>query len=1457
MIPFKSLDFPDFRSSNENTIAESDESTLTSTLKDENHRLNEKVKALEAQLVDTKEYTFNELQKQRKEFENRLTTSQEEISILQSLVAEQKQQLIAAYTEHEDEFQAKVKQITELGLLVQKLRAELEQTEQQMSKANNAYADSLKEKVDEMKSLLDENNELLSSQAADLANKQETIETLNQQIMDLYAAMEQQGSELNSREDEINKLQDTIDEHLREIRTLKERGQTFEKRIKDAEVRLSEKETEIEKVRTELETKNKEQLEKLKKFAANLKKKNAQYSDLELKYKELEAMKETRIDGENSKDNAVSEQLLEEQKQEIQRLQQQVNELHLDSRKESVALQQNAPSPNNQHLGEINELKESLAHLEDIIESKNAEIAAQQQKVLHTYAELENIKLRLSEKVLLVDQFTSETQSKSAEIVELRESLIKFNDLKVQLEETEADLKSKNIKIEKCKAIIKEKNREIKRLREQVQTLTDQQLPLADFSSDSVNTEVERLKQEKQDIATEYECYRSGAEAKSQEAALFIETLENENSQMKDRIGRLEESICVTEERRSSLERHAELLGSELKQKESQIEHAEDEYMDRLHAIVGQDEIIEQKLKDLEAERDGLADSLKELRENFAETSRQNSLLQSYVAELESVKLVELESENRSLCGKIEKLESEMQRQNAEYERTLEIKMAEFADLENELSNHLKEMEKERRAQQEVLEKCRDDNANLRNEIGRLHESKAQLEQSQTELTGQMSWYQIQAESMSQDQLETQELRMQVVQDQTEVENLRTQNQEMARDHEAALNGIRQQLADVQAAYDAIFATHQSEVLQLESLRAQFQALESAHAAAQCERDQLVVAKDQVVNEMDTLKSQICHDQTDLVNLRLQNQQLINDHENELATLRLRISELNASHAQAEQEHLEVQNLRLQIGNDQAEIESLRSQKQQLDNELAALRQQVTALDSMQMHVGQNITQDQLEVQQLRTQVGHDQTEIEALRAQMQQLTAAHDSELAALRQQIAELDSLRMQVGQNQTDDQVFIQNENERLQAVLAEKELEIQNYQRQNLQLQMSAGSTAAAPFDPFAAISVNTMSAESTDSTTAMTNRITELESQLETALNDLADKQNRIQSLELALGAYTSEDGRNSRVDCLDMQRLVCEKDVEIARLQDIHQHLLSSLPVEQDHSATFEAGHGLAATRQIQLVSSEPIHNINFLEVTATAPGDVAFPSPSIQTSASQPNVEHHDQQIEDLQRNVSDLEKYVTDLEHKLKSSTEENLKCTNERYILENNFASKSNQYEERIAQLEQQIVALEEELAVLRAERQLVQSPTEVITANKPNTKSQSIKTASIFFTSSADAQDDPFRAVVGGDGACNQPSQAVDAVDADGRIPVVEETIVPKKAYLCHPTEDAERQTFSPVSDAWGESGWGGDEAALEEEHQRLSYVDNQSRGLNSAEVKLQLQVKIIVSKFIILKWNEIE
>lgn len=1292
-------------------------------MKSENDRLNEQIKSLESTLDDTKENEFQELQKQRKEFDNLLEANKQELQILRDLVDEQKQQLISAYTEHELEQQQKEAQITSYTEQIEKLQQELRDAQSQMQCANQEYIAELNEKIASLQSLLNENQQLLEQQSSEIENKQSTIDSLNKQIMDLYKSMESHSTELAEKDDEIELLQTQIDKNKADIKKMNQNNLTAERRAKELdstlkkkekewqkelEAALKQKENEFEqekcdtqKEKHELEIKNREQLEKLKKFAANLKKKNAQYTELEAKFNAL---------------------VMEKPIEQIN-VQQQVQKV------ESIPLQQSSNDSN---------LREKISQLEHELNESSTMTAKLREEIDHRTAEIENLKLRLTEKSQLLDELANNLNAKQAEIVGLQEKLFELQSVKEELAKTAEDLKSKNIKIEKCKAIIKEKNKEIRRLQELEQAIKNKSS--AEVSADELKLQLDQAQSEKNKINEEFENYRSFIETKLQNSELLVESVETENAQLKERIARLEENICNAEERRSSLEHHSELLGLQLKEKETQIENTEDEYSARLKALVGQDEIIEEKLKGMQNERDGLLVTLKDYENQMNEWTGKNEELEQRIYELESTRLIELEEDNKDLLNRIEKMEGEITRRQQEYDQKIAEKQSELNDLENELSNHLQNVETERRTIQENLEKSIEENSMLQDQIVQLRESQSSLELSRNELEKEITWVKMQNDTMTQDQIEAQELRMQVVHDQTEVDNLHAQNLELVEKHTNELHTLQIQLTEVN------------------------QARVAAEAEIEKIAFELATVKDELNRELDGLKMKICEDQTEIVSLRLRNEQMVADHENELANLHSRISELSGFYEQSQR--------------DIAELEGLRLHKQQLETEITLLRQQITALDALQMNVGQNITQDQMEVHQLRMQITHDQTEIESLRHQIQQLNGSHESELAALRQQIAELDSLRMQVGQNQTDDQVFIQNENERLQTLLAEKEIEIQNYQRQNLQLQMSSG---AMPSDPFSSF---TNSAPDSNEVMVLSSKVAELEGRLENTNHEIAEAQAR----------------------CTELQRLCSEKDSEIARLQE-RNHIVpsESVPVAEPILISHQS-QPLAASFEIPA----PIEPTSDSGVVPT---------------------ENHGQQIEDLQRNVSDLEKYVTDLEHKLKAANEEIVKYHADRGNFDKVLATRAKQYEDEVTALNASVVELQTQLTAVQQRNANIEQveiftppPIQQQIPQPLQGNTQQLPTASAFFASPAD--DNPFSSI---NFQTNEP-------DYSGQVAVVEETIVPKKSYICHPEE---QRVLSPMNDDWSESAWGND-AILEEQHQQQSISQDQV-GLNRAAINLQLEI----------------
>lgn len=1214
--------------------------------------MNEEIKQLEAQLDENKDCTMQELQKQRKEFDNLISANISEVEMLRQLIDEQKQQLITAYTEHEEKLESVDGEIANYNKQISHLQEQLKTAQSHNDAASNDQANVFTQQIQSLQSQLNENQKRVEQHTEELANKQSTIESLNQQIMDLYKSMETHTMDIADKDDEIEHLQNTVDQNKAELKKLNQSNLADKHRIKELAADVQQKSTEW----TEMDKKFKEQHEKLKKFAANLKKRNAQCIELEERCAQLQKTLEEQPEG-----RVV------------------VQEVHVPI-VENVALQQASPA--------VDETIRLQEEIEQLRISHANEIVGLRADIDHKLAEIHALNGQLREAVQRLDVITSESDAKQNEIHEMQVKLEELQAIKAELVATNADLKAKNIKIEKCKAVIKEKNKEIKRLQEIEQAMKERS---SDVSANELKMDLDQLQTEKDKISLDYENYRTFIDTKLQNNELVIESMDTDNKQLKERISRLEESICKAEEHRSMLEHHSELMDTQLKEKQTQIESAEDEFSAKLQMLIHQDQLIEQKLKNMESERDHLMITIKDQETHNDNLKHKNIALERRLDELESNRIVDLEADNKDQSERIEKLESEVNRKQDELNHLTAAKNAELSELENELSNHLKKIEHERRTIQEELERSREENAQLIEQTHQLQEAHASLDQIRIDLELQTASIKLQNDNMTHDHLEAQDLRMQIVQYQTEIENLRMQNVDLSSRYTNELNGMQIQL---------------QEAVELRSVI----------------ENQARSVKDEFIQENDSLKSKICEDQAEIVNLRLMNEQMTNDHE--------------------------------------AELTNLHGQKQVLENEVTILRQQITELNALQVSVGQNLTQDQIEVQQLRVQINQDQNEIETLRHQLQQMTSTYETESTALRQQIAELDSLRMQVGQNQTDDQVFIQNENGRLQSLLAEKEIEIQNYQRQNLQLQMSAGMAAN---DPFAAIAPP--QADNAE-LTVLSTRVVELENRLEAALRENSEIHARY----------------------VELQRVSIDNDVEIARLQDTAGDLMTTA------GDLMSVNEPIAVSHEIQTISP-----VDPFDLQAVGGAD-----------------SNADQQIEDLQRNVSDLEKYVTDLEHKLKAAHEEIAKNHTERAHVELNVANRTQQFEEQILQLQGDLARQRDELETVKAQ-QLQAVPVQ----------EHVLSTASLFSVAAA-----PTANVLDGFAAASEP-------DYSGQVPVVEETIVPKNAYVCHPSNEPALHGFGD-DDNWSESVWGNEEAVLEEQHQQTIQAD-QSAISNRVAATLQLEI----------------
>ncbi len=776
------------------------------------------------------------------EFDNRVDTANKEIDILKTLVAEQKAQLIDTLTEHETEINEKVAKIEELELKLVDMSKEVDDAKNQFASSRDEYVEQLQGKVAALKTIFDENNDLLEEQANELRNKQETIDSLNGQIMELYKVMEENSNKVIEKEDELNYLQELIDRNEQQIKTLKDKCDVSDNIIRKLEAELQAKHREIETISqqhskaidqsdeienlkkkyettiADLELKNKEQLDKLKKFAANLKKKNAQCTELEQKLEKAERSPDD--------DNRMVE--LTQKIQNLQQLlfekDQEINVMKHEFSRVAVTVQQSSSVvPDTQHDHIIEELKST--HADEIAELNHQLSDARSQltelnrsynsDLANKFAELENLNQRMNEKVQMMDELTVNVERKNAEVMSLQNSLKELN---ANLATVSEDLKSKNVKIEKCRAVIKEKNQMIQKLNASVTEfktkLEEQQQSEKSTTDSTLQAQYEHLQEEFRQSTKNYDAMVSslqneleslkiemtsfgGMEIKNQENEHYIETLRETNQKLNDKIAKLEEGIGHIEERRSSLEQHAILLGSTLQEKTSEFQKNEDELLSRLQALSQHDETIEQRLHEAELERLELVDSMKDVTEQRNELTRKLQLIESQMAQLQSTTLSDLEGDNATLVEQVKALQQDLKRQSSEFERKMDEQKSVVADLENDLSAQLQRLTDERRELLHNLEKSKDQINELNCDVVRFKEIITSLEQTNSDLENEMTWIKMQNDSMNQDHIENQELRMQIVHDQTEIENLKEQTETLQQNHEREVAALKQQIIEL------------------------------------------------------------------------------------------------------------------------------------------------------------------------------------------------------------------------------------------------------------------------------------------------------------------------------------------------------------------------------------------------------------------------------------------------------------------------------------------------------------------------------------------------------------------------------------------------------------------------------------------------------------------------------------
>lgn len=281
-----------------------------------------------------------------------------------------------------------------------------------------------------------------------------------------------------------------------------------------------------------------------------------------------------------------------------------------------------------------------------------------------------------------------------------------------------------------------------------------------------------------------------------------LETFEMTNIELREKVARLEEAVASIDAEKNALIREKLTLDRELEEKVNELACIDDKYTQYVNNLIQQDEIIGKKLRETEADNCNMNETIKELNDERNLLLQKMSAMEQQLtndSQKFSQQIASMESTNNQLQNHIEQLQQDIKKLHTTHEQALAVKHAEIDEMEAQFSQQLQKIESEKKTAQESLEKANDQIIDFQDEVVRLKDNVHSLENVRADLEREMSWLKLQNDNYTQDQLENEQLRMQLMQSETELENLRLQSENIASNHDAEVLILRQQISDLEA----------------------------------------------------------------------------------------------------------------------------------------------------------------------------------------------------------------------------------------------------------------------------------------------------------------------------------------------------------------------------------------------------------------------------------------------------------------------------------------------------------------------------------------------------------------------------------------------------------------------------------------------------------------------------------
>ncbi|XP_020806921.1 protein lava lamp [Drosophila serrata] len=686
------------------------------------------------------EKQLEQLTRLRRELESRNESLEGELSILQALVAEQKQQLIENLSESEHSLNLKMLELQAAQEELKELR-ELRRSQEQ-----DPSPEQLREALRISKSLA-------AQQVSELGARQETIDALNQQIQELYQGLEQ------TRQEEQHKSRELREKLKKYALNLKKRAQ------ENAE--LEEKVRELQEKQQE-----QEQQQQLKEPPVEVEQLQQQVSKLS---KELKAKIHVNLENRDAMRNL--QQQLQEQEQLLDQRQAELQEASLEN-KELRRERQEAEQ-------EVFQMGQEVARLSAEVKSLQQQLTEQQPALEDLRRQLESKSIKFDKSKELIKHRNATIQSLQRELQQLRQSHPaaeqQLEQLRVEKDAEIAVLRQQTLDaaIPPTAATVSEE--EHNQLRVQL-TAAQEQHSLLDqlYTRDKANFEA---------TISRLNTIHEGIQAKLQEDASYIESLEAQIAALQARSSVLEEQAASQAHHQAEADERVQSLQQELRERCEQAEQQlqlDQQLQQRLQELSQREEEQRHQLAEFGARAEESREQLASLRGEYGELQAKHAQLtakaQAEREQLSHHSQEELADLQQQLAAK----EAELQRQRQVYDAKLAAKTTELDEIECDLS--MNAVRATNLLQQ--LERTEEQLAQRTEELQRQSEDMQELER-------EVNLLRLQQASSEQDVLELQELRMQAIQDKTEADHLRAQIDALCANHSQELQALQQQIAEL------------------------------------------------------------------------------------------------------------------------------------------------------------------------------------------------------------------------------------------------------------------------------------------------------------------------------------------------------------------------------------------------------------------------------------------------------------------------------------------------------------------------------------------------------------------------------------------------------------------------------------------------------------------------------------